>query len=140
MWLLVGSRPEPWCLVRRFPSTRCRPAISPSTLAGRAYYRLKQVDLDGSFAYSATRSVYMTSDLLLSWYPSQVEEWLYFEPHTSEVASLTIYAASGQPILARRLLPLDARVAIDLAWLAAGHYWFVWQQGTRRQQGRFAKR
>ena len=42
---------------------------------GRSYYRLKQIDLDGSFEYSPIRQVYLETDGI-SIYPSPAENYV----------------------------------------------------------------
>lgn len=65
---------------------------------GLQYYRLKMVDTDGSFAYSAIRSLNMGSTELISAYPNPVVDKLRIGTNV-ELASLKVTDLTGRSLL-----------------------------------------
>jgi len=69
--------------------------------AGHNYYRLKMVDADQTFAYSAIRSVFFPE---LSWaeiYPNPVEDLLYVVIRNKEITNLRLISNSGTVFLSQ---------------------------------------
>lgn len=91
--------------------------------ARTAYYRLKQVDLDGTFAYSEVQAVRFAdvTDAIL--YPNPATEQLLVRLPASADAltALTVYSALGQQLLHQ---PVAARpdATLDVRRLPAGTY------------------
>jgi hypothetical protein len=115
---------------------------------GWNYYRLKQVDIDGTSAYSPVRSVFMSDR------PSTIE--VYPNP-ANDVVNIVLDELSGQRDLLWRVLDASGRVVIEgsqqLAFdanrmsipverLDAGSYVvaITTTQGTALGQGRFVKK
>lgn len=101
--------------------------------SGTQYYRLRQVDLDGSFAYSQVRAVQGLADaprLRLYPNPSRGELWLDTpQPlHTLEVFAVQ----SGRRVAYFEAEALE-RGKLDLSRLAAGAYLLVWQWADGQQ-------
>jgi hypothetical protein len=66
--------------------------------SGNQYYRLKMVDTDGSYAYSAIRSIDLGRTEFVSAYPNPVVDKLLITA-TSEMSSLKLTDLSGKSLL-----------------------------------------
>lgn len=66
-------------------------------LPGTNYYRLKQIDLDGAYAFSKTISVNSNSGLRISVYPNPVTDVLRIESSTP-LQSLEVFHADGSKV------------------------------------------
>jgi hypothetical protein len=90
--------------------------VDPAPLAGQNYYRLRQVDLDGSYAIYGPVSVsFATYRRFL--YPNPAREVLQLTGTFSGEERLTLLAADG-----RRLRELPLRADIDVRDLKPGIY------------------
>ena len=90
------------------------------------YYRLKSVDLDGTFAYSAIESIRLggiplnrnTNELFV--YPNPVSDRLYLNiEKPEEITAARLYNASGHEVKAARDI---ATGSLDVRRLPAGFY------------------
>ena len=93
-------------------------------LAGISYYRLKQMDFDGKFAYSNIESVTMEEledkSIKLSPNPVTNNQLTIQQTTGHELGQVTIYNLLGQPL---QQLQLNTRIAtIDIRALPAGQY------------------
>lgn len=68
---------------------------------GENLYRLKMVDLDGTYAYSQIRNLTFNHDVELLIYPNPVSDRLFLMPSTksTEIESVQIYNNLGQKVL-----------------------------------------
>ncbi len=66
-------------------------------LSGTGYYRLKQIDRDGTFAYSKTLSILSDGGVKISIYPNPVTDVLRIKS-TSKLQSLEMFRADGSKI------------------------------------------
>lgn len=95
--------------------------IDNSPLSGNNYYRLKQVDVDGKYVYSATRLVSNnTSDKALIIYPNPAKDFVVIKANEA-LESLEIIDASGK-VQVSRINVLENQIRIDISKLAAGTY------------------
>lgn len=69
-----------------------------SPLPGTNYYRLKQIDQDGTYAFSKTISVTSNSELRISVYPNPVTDVLRIESSTA-LQSLEVFKADGSKVM-----------------------------------------
>ena len=108
----------------------------PQPVQGLAYYRLNQVDLDGTeHLYDAT-PVYFASDHELQLWPNPAAEDLFVQL-PAEGTTVSVYNGSGQ----RMPVPLEqagAAVHMDVGTLPAGTY--IVRDGSGAAIGRFLKR
>ncbi len=95
---------------------------------GTTYYRLKQVDLDGTYHYSSIQSATLSAtDLTTSQriiiYPNPVTNQLYFSftQHRPKNIQVEIYNAAGQRI--KQFILPDTQVFIDMADYPVGLYY-----------------
>jgi len=65
-----------------------------------SYYRLKQVDHDGSFSYSPIVSVQFQNQSFLSIYPNPAGEFLILKGTGLKSENILLYNALGQPVRA----------------------------------------
>ncbi|WAC14342.1 T9SS type A sorting domain-containing protein [Dyadobacter pollutisoli] len=92
-----------------------------SPLFGISYYRLKQVDIDGSFAYSFSRNV-NSQHLQTSFvYPNPVKSLLTIEGLKTEAVQL--FNANGRELQVRKLNRLSKdQFSLDMSDLKSGIY------------------
>lgn len=94
--------------------------LQPHT--GVSFYRLKQVDIDGTPTWSAIRSVTIEAGISFSAYPNPVRDLLTV--NASSVKDLQLYSQSGQQLTSsvqiQRISNNKAR--IDMRQLAPGTY------------------
>ena len=105
-----------------------RDALAASQQAGAVYYRLRQVDNDGTAAYSPTRTV------AIGGLPATVQ--VYPNPATTEIhallpaagAHLVVYTLTGQPVAEAYTTAVEG--SVDTHQLAGGTYLLLVQPGT----------
>jgi hypothetical protein len=68
-------------------------------LKGINYYRLKQVDADGKYSISATRSVWVNNDGKLNVYPNPVTSGLLYIKANIKITGIKITDLNGKTIL-----------------------------------------
>ncbi len=96
-------------------------ATDPSPFSGRSFYRLKMVDLDGSFKYSPVASVTINEISRIEIYPNPVISNLFIDIHRPDPKKIMLFNEKGQTILFRS--PVSGINKIDLKTLPAGIYW-----------------
>ncbi len=95
-----------------------------SPASGNLFYRLKMIDTDGSFAYSAIVSLEAIAPLELSVYPSPATSDLYIralKPSFSK-ATISIKNITGQMILEKQVQFNGQSARVDVAMLKPGIY------------------
>ncbi len=85
------------------------------------YYRLRSVDFDGSFSYSAIESIRLKGAAKsLTAYPNPVSDRLYLNPgKPGNVRSIQLYNASGIEV---KVTPDATKESLDVSHLPAGVY------------------
>lgn len=115
-------------------------------LPGINYYRLRQVDFDGTMAYHPVISVMFKGESRqdIRFYPNPVDEALHvlwnspsFE-EPEEAVTLRILDPSGR-IVARHILPGKPGEAVAVAHLPPGMYFLQLTQGRRQAIQAFTK-
>lgn len=108
---------------------------------GLNYYRLRQVDYDGAFAYSPVRTVMLHVGGRISLFPSPVKDLLQVRLARPEAqpADWHIFDTAGRLVLTGQAPADILQWAIDVAALPLGSY--ILQLGTGRfgQSRRFVK-
>ncbi|HMP94190.1 MAG TPA: T9SS type A sorting domain-containing protein, partial [Phnomibacter sp.] len=99
--------------------------------AGTWYYRLRQVDADGRFAYSATRQVHLMATPAVALYPNPARHFVLVSGLT-QGQQITVYNAAGASVAS--LVASGPTLRYSAAALAAGWYQVVItsQDGTRQ--------
>ena len=94
--------------------------------AGYNYYRLKMLDLDGTFEYSPLRSVFsLVRDRGLTTYPNPVDRELFITTdRLLEDVRMEIFSMTGESVYFERMdyLAQNASTSILLPQLASGAY------------------
>ena len=69
-------------------------------LAGTSYYRLRQIDFDGSSSYSEIESIRFHDDNTIEIYPNPAKEVLYISKfNENKSKQIIIYDQTGRPVL-----------------------------------------
>lgn len=107
-----------------------------SPLKGTSYYRLKQVDFDGSFSYSGIRSVSVTHTLRrnLKLYPNPTKGECVLEAEIEDLSELKIYDQRGME-LSEQVIWLELHehnLRLDLSSLKPGCYFLVTKSAQAR--------
>jgi len=96
----------------------------PFPLTGISYYRLKQVDLDGTYMYSTIRAVKNGDLASITVYPNPVKDILKIDFKGNKTDGvLVIYNVLGQRILQSDLTK-SAQTGIDVSALIPGMYFY----------------
>ena len=103
--------------------------------AARLYARLRQVDKDGSAAYSAVRVVAGTGPVRLAAYPNPARTVLYFD--AAPGAAYRLLALTGQVLAQGTTAP--GRTAVPVVALPAGTYLLELTTEAGRQVQKFTK-
>ena len=70
--------------------------LDPAPWAGNNYYRLKSVDLDGTYAYSRTINIDFVGDKLVKVFPNPVSETIFIEAeHSNSVSKVELFDTNG---------------------------------------------
>ncbi|MEO1260025.1 MAG: T9SS type A sorting domain-containing protein [Bacteroidota bacterium] len=91
---------------------------------GINYYRLKQVDFDGTFAYSPIRSVvFNRRETLVSIYPNPVSNVANVQlPTNIEMAALQVFDAGGRMVFAQENMEQSSFLQLNVQDWKAGAY------------------
>jgi PKD repeat protein len=114
-------------------------SIDSDPYAGLSYYRLKAVDLDGSFEYSTVRSVYIGNTVVAQVFPNPVQEGtLIVSMEDIEKANISILSAMGQRLIVNSNTLSSNEKAFEVSHFASGVYFVeIEQEGVDRQRIRF---
>jgi hypothetical protein len=94
--------------------------VDERPLAGENLYRLKMVDLDGTFAHSRIVSVQFAGKReTLSLYPNPVSDRLFIKTDKNLISEISIINMQGRQVLNQKTLPVDG---INVIHLSAGTY------------------
>ncbi|MEZ4936371.1 MAG: hypothetical protein R2799_02120 [Crocinitomicaceae bacterium] len=91
-----------------------------SPLFGLSYYRLKQVDFDGTSKYFDIQSVNLALDQNLTFYPNPVKDILTINGYLGDIKDIRIYNSIGQEVFPV-LLFTNGMVQVDATELSNGN-------------------
>lgn len=94
---------------------------------GQNYYRLKQVDLDGEFQYSAIRSAIFNQENKLTVYPNPTIDEIRVDGNLGGETSFHIYDSNSKLVKKGDVKP---NTSIDVRDLNAGAYHFILHNGA----------
>ena len=110
-----------------------------SALAGTSYYRIKQVDRDGKFAYSDVEKVSIDGSLSLSVYPNPTANVLNVSYASATNASLKVFNLQGQSVISQAVPSGSALTNVSVASLASGIYYVVLNNDGKESVVKFIK-
>ncbi len=91
-------------------------------LNNQSYYRLKQVDLDGKFAYSPIVEINNTDKFSCSIYPNPTKDYMYLNVSSKEFVNLQLFNALGRIVIQAQV---ETNMGVSLIGLPKGIYYFV---------------
>lgn len=95
----------------------------PAAAAGNNYYRLAQVDADGSRQFSSVINVWVPEAGALNIYPNPAQSEIWIEmPETTAEASFELYDVCGRRVLNQKWQEPGAREHLNLLELPGGVY------------------
>ncbi len=93
-------------------------------LDGLIYYRIKQVDFDGSFSMTGIRVVdCKNNELMFSAFPNPVSDLLTVDVNTTSDTDFLLYDALGRQIQSGHVTPRDSQITFDCSDLQQGIYY-----------------
>ncbi len=114
--------------------------IDNSPLSGTSYYRLRQVDNDGSFTDSKTVSVTLSGASLFTLYPNPAVNTVHINFLSTSAAMLVVYDMNGKALIQKAINAGSGSQTINVGALAAGTYTVVIRQDKQQQSIKFVKR
>ena len=96
--------------------------IDIDPLNGSSYYRLEQVDFDGSTSYSAIKSVYFTNSKEITIFPNPTSDYLTIENFDVSNSNISIYNILGQKMDFKCIDNSSSSTSIDTKGFAKGQY------------------
>ena len=113
--------------------------IDDVPVKGLNYYRLKQIDLDGKFAYSEVAKVNFDGAERLLVFPNPAADQLTVQfPANKRFISAHILDASGKLVFQKQLASASGTLTLDIRNLSPG--WYVLQlRGEKTIQQKFLK-
>lgn len=113
-------------------------SVDVAPLIGTSYYRLKQVDFDGTTAYSPVESVentHSTLDIQLNVYPNPASDYIVISGLSEEVGQVFLLNTAGQVVL-RSNHEVTNSTRINISDLDPGMYFVVYQVNQFRETKR----
>ncbi len=108
-------------------------------LIGDNYYRLRQVDKDGKFLYSAVRMLKYIGRNAISLYPNPARDYINVKlPNAKPIKGIRIFNAQGEMLYDSKPMNSSARV-IKIASFASGLYIVKVNDGETIQSMKFSK-
>ncbi|WP_025764591.1 T9SS type A sorting domain-containing protein [Dyadobacter tibetensis] len=101
----------------RFHGEHLYSIMDGNPLTGNNYYRLKMVDLDGSFAYSRTQVIKVNGNISLKIFPNPVADRLSVQATDSIIVKLIVLDKSGKVVAAS-----NESAGINVSQLPSGMY------------------
>ncbi|MFK8009715.1 MAG: T9SS type A sorting domain-containing protein [Saprospiraceae bacterium] len=91
---------------------------------GISYYRLKQIDLDGKYAYSPIQVVTIKMDAIVRVFPNPSKGQITIEGEKNEIQTLAIYDETGKEVSSSIGIidKTDRSCSIDISQLTPGIY------------------
>ena len=105
-----------------------------------SYYRLKMVDLNGSFKYSNVAAVSSNNakNVLFSPNPAQKELNIDY-PIVKSTATVKIAAIDGRILATKTLSEGSTRTSLDVSALQSGFYFLIMENGAEKSVFKFSK-
>ncbi|HTE25175.1 T9SS type A sorting domain-containing protein [Flavitalea sp.] len=108
----------------------------PNPYPGISYYRLKQVDIDGSFKYSAIEKINIDeTPPAFQVYPNPADQHLFIRGKITSAKELQVYDQSGKNLshlIGKSVYSRSQGLRIDVSRLPTGLYFIKSGQGSSR--------
>lgn len=104
-------------------------------IPGDNYYRLKQVDFDGTLSYSHVISVNYKSENSFIVYPNPVDEQLIIETENNYSNRYTLFNLLGEKIIETFSTPLS-RISINTSQTSSGIYYLIVENEKDKTESR----
>jgi hypothetical protein len=113
--------------------------VDNGILKATNYYRLKMIDVDGSFNYSKTIAVKTLTDNALTIFPNPVKDKLFIRFNLAAAATASIVDSRGVVVKSVQLKAITSEVVIPVAELPAGVYSINLHSDTQNSAQTFIK-
>ena len=101
--------------------------IDENPYYGISFYRLKSIDTDGKFSYSAIKKIVNNNSELLKIFPVPVKEnFTLTHPVSTKKSVIKIFGSNGAVIIQYIPLPGTVSSALNVSTLPAGNYTLVY--------------
>jgi hypothetical protein len=116
--------------------------VHKDAVSGNNYYRLRQVDTDGTFSFSPIEVVRLASDIQVEVRPTLAESVVAIAvadafDYDVEVEVIDVF---GRTVIAQTLGRGDVQVELSVSNLQKGHYFVRVHNGAESRVARFIKR
>jgi len=112
--------------------------LDPMPYSGYNYYRLRQVDLDGSFAYSGIQWVQLNAATSYHLYPNPTNGILHVQASEDKQVQLALISSEGVQLLQKELL--GSETMIDMSEMNSGVYYLKITEGRSSTYHKVVKR
>lgn len=108
---------------------------------GINYYRLKQIDFDGTYAYSGVQVIEIKKEGNIRVFPSQVFEIINIDlaTVTKEEIIIGVFNLMGKMVTSKVLAAETTQTQLNVSNLTNGHYFIQVQIGNEKYTERFVK-
>jgi hypothetical protein len=116
--------------------------VDDAPIEGSNLYRLKQIDIDGSFAFSKSIELIHEVGTYFELYPNPFENLLQVKVDgiTQGVTSFELYDMAGRLVLSEKWdISTVTTKSLDVSQLAVGTYNYVLRNGKHEQKGKAIK-
>ena len=106
-----------------------------NAVSGTTYYRLKQVDLDGTVAYSKTVTVKKQSLSTVTLFPTVTTEYLTINlPPALVPTKLQVIDKMGRVVLGKEILAYSTNYKLSVKQLQTGNYFIILNNANGQRQ------
>ncbi len=102
-------------------------SIDPSPYLGTSYYRLKQVDTDGTYSYSDVRTVSINLNEGIMVYPNPAEGYFTIAGKNITTDQITLVDALGKVVVLNPVANSDDTITFSTETMSSGVYYFVYK-------------
>ena len=114
--------------------------VDDTPFSGTAYYRLNQIDLNGSNKYSPIEAVNNLSDISLIVYPNPVSNTLNIaHPKANKGALINVISINGQKLMTFNVQQDFTKTSADISKLTVGTYLIMFDNGSEQSFLKFIK-
>ena len=109
---------------------------------GISYYRIKQQDKDGKYAYSTVLSIENKENLKFSVYPNPCTDYISLSyPASTSETELNIVNIMGEKVISQKIAAgiVLTNTKIDVSFIPSGYYVVVLNDGENKSFVRFVK-